>query len=660
MLSPQSISILAVFTPFVAALLSHLIARLPRVGANIAKGICILTAYITFFLVFELISTARSEPFKVHLFSLPLPTGITDMGLYVDCLSLIPAFLSSLFTALALTYNVYYLSPYNKAYKIGWEFNRSYSFILLFNGAMLGTLFSDNLLSLLIFWELVSLCFYMLISFWYEDEFCLWAAIKALVMTHIGSLSLLVAAIIIYSYAGTLKILELGQKIPLEDPVIPIIFPLLLIAALPKTVLFPLHTWLPDGTVAPTSATVVFHVCGFQSGIYIVVRFLFDIFREHIISSPAMPLSPLFGKVSIWGFIISFIGALTLVIGILNGLIENDFKRIIACGTIAGLGYIAMAVGLATPLGIIAGLFLMITHAFCFGLLFLCAGAVIYATGKHGINEVEGLYRQMPITAGCCLIGALSMSTMPLLGEFAGKYLFLNAALVSQSTLLIAIALFGCVLNAAVAIKLFYSVFMRRSSNFTVNLLIRDPPIFMTAQMIFMSMALTVFGVAPSIILNTLVVPAVEQITHSSMNAVLQFGLIETPLGFWNPIVVAASIAVLSALLVLLTLYSRKASVTYRATRSEETVKPFLCGEDSSMLDNPAAPHLYRVTLEILEIDRICYVSNPDRVYNILSKYFNDLVSWMRRLDIQQNYIAAVLSFIIGALIITVVSILVG
>ena len=162
-------------------------------------------------------------------------------------------------------------------------------------------------------------------------------------MTHVGSMALLMATIIIYSIAGTLEISEIGQRIPLGAPAIAVIFPLLLVAVLPKTVLFPLHTWLPDGTVAPTSATVLFHVCGFQSGIYIIIRFFSDVFRAHVISAPTIPLTLLFGNVTVWSFIVSLIGAITLIIGAFNGLIENDFKRIVAYSTISQLGYIVMA-----------------------------------------------------------------------------------------------------------------------------------------------------------------------------------------------------------------------------------------------------------------------------------------------------------------------------
>jgi NADH:ubiquinone oxidoreductase subunit 5 (subunit L)/multisubunit Na+/H+ antiporter MnhA subunit len=654
---PPEVAVLAIFMPVTIAVLSHLVAQSPKGGAKLAKAICILASYITLFLVSSLIFAVQYGPIRMQLLTVSLPTGIVNVGLYVDYLALVPAFLSSLFTALALTYNVYYLSPYNRAYKVGWEFNRSYSFILLFNGAMLGTLFSSSLLSLIIFWELISVCSYVLISFWNEDQFCLWAAIKSFIMTHVGSLALLMATIIIYSTTGTLEISEVGQMIPLGDPVISVIFPLLLIAALPKTVLFPLHTWLPDGTVAPTSATLVFHVCGFQSGIYMIIRFFSDVFHTHVISATTMPLPLLFGNISVWSFVISLIGAITLIIGALNGLVENDFKRIVAYGTISGLGCIVMAAGLATPLCTAASLFLMISHSLCFGLLFLCAGTVIYATGRHDINEMGGLYRYMPITTICCLIGVLTLSTAPLFSEFASKYLLLHATINAQATFFTVIAFLGCVFNIAIAMRLLHSVFMQKSAKSSFNFPIKDPPTSMVAPMVLMSVVLIVFGIAPAIPLSSFVIPAVKHIGFP-VNIVTQLGLIETPLGFWNPTAVAISMLALSTVFACMTLYSRKVAAVCRESASEERFKPFLCGEDLNLLDGSPGYHFYHALTSVLKVDRACHVSNIDRAYNALSTKFFNFCSKLRRLDIQQSYFAAFLSFVAGAVVVVLVAVL--
>jgi len=658
-----------ILLPIAVAVLSHLVAKLPKVGARLAKAICILVSYLTLFCVFLLVLAVASGPIKIQLFVIPLQITTINIGLYVDYLALIPALLCSLFGALALTYNVYYLSPQNRAYKVGWDFNRSYSFILLFMGAMIGTLFSSDLIGLLIFWELVSICSYALISFWNEDPFCLWAALKCFIMTHIGSIALLIVAIVLFLSIGTLEILELGQKIPLGEPIIFIVMPLLLIAALPKTVQFPFHTWLPDGTVAPTSATVLFHVCGFQTGIYAIIRFFFQVFHPHVVYTSLVPFSSLFGNISIWSFVISMTGAITLLVAALNGIIENDFKRVVAYSTISELGYIVMVIGLTTPLGVTAGLFHLMSHAFIAALLFLCAGAVIYTTGKYNLNELGGLHRRMPITTTCCTISVLAIGALPMLSEFASKYMIIHSTLDANSPFFLIITLLGAVLHIAIATRLLHSVFLTKSE-LNSSPETSDPPISMLIPMIVMSSAIIILGIMPTIPLEFLIAPSIYQLGYY-FSVTQPPGIIITSVGFWNPMTVAASALGLFLFLIFAVTYLARERVVYRRVVteegivykrviSEEALKPFLCGEDAQLLDGARAYHFYDTLLRVLRIDRVCHVSNVDRLYNALSKGFSNLCVKLLRLDIQQRYFPAVSSFIVGTVVVILIAILAG
>lgn len=669
MMDSSQMAIWAILVPTTVAVLSHLIAKLPRVGARLAKAVCIWASYITLFCVFLLFLAVASGPMKIQLFLIALQITTINMGLYVDYLALIPALLCSLFGALALTYNVYYLSPQNKAYKVSWDFNRSYSFILLFMGAMIGTLFSSDLIGLLIFWELVSICSYALISFWNEDPFCLWAALKCFIMTHIGSIALLIVAIVLFLSVGTLEILELGQKIPLGEPIIFIVMPLLLIAALPKTVQFPFHTWLPDGTVAPTSATVLFHVCGFQTGIYAIIRFFFQVFHSHVVYASLVPFSSLFGNISIWSFLISMIGAITLLVAALNGIIENDFKRVVAYSTISELGYIVMVIGLTTPLGVTAGLFHLMSHAFIAALLFLCAGAVIYTTGKYNLNELGGLHRRMPVTTTCCTISVLAIGALPMLSEFASKYMIIHSTLDANSPFFLIITLLGAVLHIAIATRLLHSVFLTKSE-LNSSPETSDPPISMLIPMIVMSSAIIMLGIIPQSPLEFLIVPSIQQLGYP-FSVTEPPGIIITPIGFWNPIIVAVFALGLFLFLIFMVnylareriVYRRavtKEGIVYKRVTSEEAIKPFLCGEDAQLLDGARAYHFYHALISVLRIDRVCHASDIDRFYNALSRGFSNLCAKLLRLDIQQRYFPAVLSFIIGAVVIVFIAISAG
>ncbi|MDH5793939.1 MAG: hypothetical protein OEZ18_05200, partial [Candidatus Bathyarchaeota archaeon] len=213
--------------------------------------------------------------------------------------------------------------------------------------------------------------------------------------------------------------------------------------------------------------------------------------------------------------------------------------------------------------------------------------------------------------------------------------------------------------NVAIAVRLLHSVFMQKAAKAALSFPIKDPPVSMLAPMILASVALVIFGVAPMIPLNSLVIPAVEQIGFP-VNIVTQLGLIETPLGFWNPTAVAISMLALSTVFACMTFYSRKVAAVYRKSASEETLKPFLCGEDLNLLDGPHGYHFYHALTNVLKVDRACHASNIDRAYNALSTKFFNFCSKLRRLDIQQSYFAAVLSFIVGAVVIVLVAVLGG
>jgi hypothetical protein len=200
---------------------------------------------------------------------------------------------------------------------------------------------------------------------------------------------------------------------------------------------------------------------------------------------------------------------------------------------------------------------------------------------------------------------------------------------------------------------------MQKAAKSSLNFSIKDPPIPMLAPMILVSVALIVFGVAPVVPLGSLVIPAVEQIGFP-VNIVTQLGLIETPLGFWNPMAVTISMLTLSTVFACMTLYSRKVAEVYRKSASEEMLKPFLCGEDLNLLDGPHGYHFYHTLTNVLRVDRACHASNVDRAYNALSTKFFSFCRKLLRLDIQQNYFAAVLSFIVGAVVIVLVAVLGG
>lgn len=646
---PQ-IAMFTILVPIVMGILSHLIAKLPKIGALLAKAVCIVTSYVVFLSVLSLAPAIASNPIKDEIVRFPLITNTASVGLYVDYLALIPALLCSLFGALALTFAVHYLSPKNKAYNVGLEFNRGYSFSLLLVGAIIGALFSSDLLGLLVFWELISVCLYGLVLFWYEDKISVQAAFKCFVMTHVGSLALFIAAVVLSSETGTFRIFELGNDAFLSNSAVLIALPFLLVAILPKAVQLPFYTWLPDATVAPTSTMILFLI-GDLTGIYLLIRFFLQVFQPILMRMPIVPFTPLFGNINIWSLTISMIGAITLIIAALNAVIENDLKRIVAYSVVSELGYIVMATGLATPLGMAAGLFYLTSHVFVAGLLFLCAGAVVYATGKHNINEIGGLYRYMPITTTCCALSVLAIGGMPLLSEFAGKYLIIHSTLDVGSPFFLLVTVLGGVLHIAIAIRLLYSVFLTRTE-ISLDSTVSDPPISMLAPMLVMATAIIVLGVMPTILLDLLIIPGIQQLGFVA-KIVEPLGIVTPSLGFWSSIIVTVSmLALLSVFVFAVTYLTKKA--TYRQKTSEDTFKPFLCGEDATTFYSPPSDHFYYALAEVLKIDQICHRLNIDRFYYSLSEKFSQACAVLLKLDIHQRFMPAFLSFIVGTILILI------
>ncbi|MEM1508246.1 MAG: proton-conducting transporter membrane subunit [Thermofilaceae archaeon] len=627
-----SLASLAIILPVLASLFSPALALIPSIGQVLAVSICIASAYFTLAALLMLASVVAAAPIHGVLTGTQQSSFGIPIELYVDSFSLIPALLTSLIGALALTYNTRYLSPSNRAYKVK-GFNRSYPVISLFIGSMLGLFFSSNMLSLLVFWELVSICSYALITFRLELQKSLAAGLKCILQTHVGGVGLIAAALLVNSTTGSFSFSSLPSMRASELRWL--LLTLTVVAVLPKAVQYPLHTWLPDGVVAPTSATVLFHVCGFQSGVYVLIRFLQLLY--------AKDSHTVFGFDSL-ALAVTTIGSLTAIIGGVNGLISRDLKKVIAYGTISGLGLILMSVGLLTPMGLAAGLTLLFSHALCFSLLFFCAGSVIYASGEEDLDRLGGLYQDMKAVAVCCFIACLSLAAMPSTPEFVGKYLLFQAILEAGYAHLLPVVVLGSLLSAAIGARLFYAVFLGDKG---YEFQARDPPLSMLAPILAISGAILALGIYPQPALEGLVLPALNQLGY-----VPEEGLYEPFYKLSGLLLstVASLASVFFATLVVTKLLSRKEVKTGESEEGEEAVKLFLCGEEVDYV-SPKGGGLYASLLHAAKLPRVSQLTDPDRFYAQLAKAYDVFAARVLKLDILYDYRATVLSFLVSALV---------
>ncbi len=301
---------------------------------------------------------------------------------------------------------------YSIGYMHGDEgFSRFFAFISLFSFSMLGIVISNNLLQLYIFWELVGLCSYLLIGFWYHKPEAADAAKKAFVVTRFGDFGFLLGILILTYNAGTFNFLAIEHYLKvgnIDSGTLTIIILLLFCGAVGKSGQFPLHVWLPDAMEGPTPVSALIHAATMvAAGVFMVAR-LFDIFS---LSPDALNM-------------IAYIGGFTALFSATIALTQDDIKRVLAYSTLSQLGYMMLALGVS---GYTAGMFHLYTHAFFKALLFLCAGSVIHAMHTNNIWEMGGLHKKMPVTSITFFIAALAISGIfPLSGFWSKDEILVN------------------------------------------------------------------------------------------------------------------------------------------------------------------------------------------------------------------------------------------
>ncbi len=341
----------------------------------------------------------NNQPIEVQLSNWD---GPASLSYYIDGLSFLFALMAVAIGAAVLLFSIEYMVDDPAA-------TRFYALMLIFIAGFVHLVFCADLLLLYFSWEVIGLCSFLLVGFWYRQKEAASGARKVLVMTHIAGYGLLAAILLILVRTG----LTLWT-----DPRVVAAFSsgmllLFLVAAMAKSVQFPLHTWIPDAMAAPTPVSALLHAaCYVTAGVYLIAR---------LYSFGALPVA--------FGTLVTWVGTITLVIGGLFAMLQSDLKRLLAFSTISQIGYMVMGLGLGTPLGIAAGLLHCLNHGLFKGGLFLCAGSVQHAIGTRDMDQLGGVARRLPTTAALWLIMAGSIAGLPLLSGFVSKWLLYNAAL---------------------------------------------------------------------------------------------------------------------------------------------------------------------------------------------------------------------------------------
>ena len=327
-------------------------------------------------------------------------------------------------------------------------YSRFFAYMNLFVGSMLTLVLADNLLLLYLGWEGVGLCSYLLIGFWYREPANGRAARKAFVVTRVGDTAMAIGLFLLFTQLGTLQIQPLLQRAtqawPVGSGVAVAAAALLLGGAVGKSAQLPLQTWLPDAMAGPSPVSALIHAATMvTAGVYLIAR-TYPLF----VLAPPVQLA------------VAVIGAATLLLAGFSALAQWDIKRVLAYSTISQIGYMFLALGVGAWS---AAIFHLMTHAFFKALLVLGAGVVIVSLHEeHNMARMGGLRKQMPLVFWTFLIGAASLSALPLVtAGFYSKDLILWQAYASQngSTWLWAAGLAGALLTSIYTFRMVFLTF---------------------------------------------------------------------------------------------------------------------------------------------------------------------------------------------------------
>lgn len=404
-------------------------------------------------------------------------------SLYFDGLSFLFALMGAGIGSAILFYCIDYMAHEASV-------TRFYCLMLVFIAGLISLVSSRSLLVAYLSWEVIGLCSYFLVGFWYQESAAANGARKVLLMTHIPGYALLIAILILYNGSGTFLWTDPAVAAQFNTG----LFLLVLAAAMAKSVMFPLHTWIPEAMNAPTPVSALLHsACYVKAGVYMIAR-LYSI-------TPWQP---------IWNDLLMALGCVTIIVGALFALVQTDLKRLLAFSTISQLGYILTAFGIGTPLGALAGAFYVFSHGLFKGTLFLCAGAVQHATGTRDMRQLGGLAARMPGTARIWLVAAAAIIGVPLTNGFAAKWLLFDAALEANLWVVALIAWLFSNFTAFYILKATVNVFFGEAPDALKEKKIEDASPRMHLGMGILAAGCLVFGIAPQLLVWWVSTPALN------------------------------------------------------------------------------------------------------------------------------------------------------
>lgn len=424
----ETIALTTLLLPFIGALV---VSLAPRQTAPMLSTLFALLATIATVALAAGFHAAGSEVVDIPLLS---AGQIALFGMTVDKISTLILFVVVFLGLLVALYSTGYLTRGNREHPHDGS-NRYYAFLLIFIGAMSGLVLSSTLLGQLLFFEITGGCSWALISY-YQSEKSQRSAMKALLITHVGSLGLYLAAATLFLQTGTFALSAMSQ---LNGSAALIVYGGILFAAWGKSAQLPLQAWLPDAMEAPTPVSAYLHAASMvKVGVYIFARAI----------SEGGQIPEVIGWVGVT------MATITLVYGFLMYLPQKDMKRLLAWSTISQLAWIFLALSMSifgSKMAFNAGIVYIFNHAFAKSLFFLVAGALSYSCGTRMLPRLRGVMRTLPVAGIGFCVAALAITGVPPFNGFFSKFPLFAAgfALSDQHPILLAVMILALVESVA-------------------------------------------------------------------------------------------------------------------------------------------------------------------------------------------------------------------
>ncbi|MDP2923819.1 MAG: proton-conducting transporter membrane subunit [Candidatus Omnitrophota bacterium] len=456
-----------VIIPLLCAFLISLLGRYLK--RPFVHSLSALSCFLLMLLSFYSLYILRSNPVFVYKIGgwLP-PFGIC---MVLDGLSSFMLITVNLVAFFVCIYSLSYMEKYTDKPKF-------YTLFFLMLTGMNGLIVTGDLFNLFVFLEIASIASYALVAFGTEAEE-LEAAFKYTIMGSVASSFIFIAIAFLYGFTSTLNMADMAQILSAKPNtwLVPFVSVLFLMGFGLKAALVPFHAWLPDAhPSAPASISAMLSGVLIKAlGIYALVRIFFNIL----------------GVTSSFLSTLMFLGALSMLVGVILALSQWDLKRLLAYHSISQIGYVVLGIGLGTPLGILGGLFHLFNHSIFKSLLFLNAGAIDYATGTRELKEMAGLKEKMPTTSNTNLIASMSIAGIPPFNGFWSKLIIILACVEKGHIGYAIAAVIGSILTLASFMKVQKFAFLGKMKEKYKN--IKEVPFAMKLSMICLAI-ICIFG----------------------------------------------------------------------------------------------------------------------------------------------------------------------